>query len=96
MFIPQVEPIDAKTHPIKGRAMVDVETGLFDHVTSHSHADGVVPGRHKVIIRALGDAEQPLPVVPPEYTDPDLTPLEVHTDDAPWHLRVGKPGGRTR
>jgi len=30
------------------------------------------------------------------YTDPELTPLEVHTDDAPWHLRVHKPDGNTR
>jgi len=89
MFLPQVEPVDKRTYPLKGRAIVDAN-GSFAGVTSHKHNDGVVPGKHKVLVIAL-DGTDLSGAVPEIYTREATTPLLVDTSDAPWKLQVRKP-----
>lgn len=94
-FYPQSAPLDEKTHPRMGTAVVDKATGTFSSATSHKAGDGLVRGKHKV---TLPSSASPL-VVSAEYTDPATTPLEVDTADLPFKLQVRKPstmktGGR--
>jgi hypothetical protein len=79
-FEPQTEGVDASTQPRSGMALVNPD-GSFADVTSSPSAigDGIVPGKHKVVIRAFDELENPLDVVPPEYTDVTTTPLEIDT-----------------
>lgn len=91
-FEPQAEPKDEKTFPRNGMSYVNVEDGSFDVVTSHKYGDGVVRGRHRVLVVATEASGQTTAVVPPEYLDSAQTPLEIDTADSPFHLKVRKPG----
>ncbi len=91
MFYPQSPPKDEKTHPRPGVAYVDKATGRFEKATSHTLGDGLVRGKHKVTVVDIFLAALPPDIVPPEYADPQKTPLEVDTADAPFHLKVHKP-----
>jgi hypothetical protein len=89
-FLPQAARVDAKTYPRPGEASVDKATGTFSSATTHKANDGLVQGKHKVILTSPG---VPLPpsIVPPEYCDPTTTPLEVDTANQPFLLKVRKP-----
>ena len=41
---------------------------MFDCVTSYKYGDGLVPGKHKVVIQAA-DERDGKPVVPKEYAN---------------------------
>jgi len=90
-FMPENAPVVGNLHPRGGLSNVDVKTGEFKSVTSHTPRDGLVPGKHKVII--TGDDNVPLPasIVPEDYADFKTTPLEVDTEYTPFHLKVTKP-----
>jgi hypothetical protein len=90
-FLSQSGPLDAKTHPRPGLAEVNVADGTFDVVTSHKFGDGVVPGKHKVLVVAVDMNGSPLPVIPREYASARQTPHEVDTADTPFHFKVRKP-----
>ncbi len=92
-FAPQSPAIDAKTHPPHGTAEIK-EDGTFDRVTSRKFGDGIVRGRHKVLVQALDAEDRLSDAVPPDYADPATTPLEVDTADAPFHLKIAKPKPR--
>lgn len=89
-FQPLAEAVDPKTHPRPGFATMN-DDGTFDSVTSYKYGDGLVRGRHKVAIRSFGEDLNPTGAVPEEYTNPETSPLEVDTADAPFHLKVPKP-----
>jgi len=89
-FVPLAEPVDPQTHPRPGFATMN-EDGTFDSVTSYKHGDGLVPGRHKVAVRSFSEDLNPTGAVPEEYTNPETSPLEVDTADAPFHLKIPKP-----
>ncbi|MCA9248742.1 MAG: hypothetical protein KDA42_16565 [Planctomycetales bacterium] len=90
-FYSDAEAIDAKTHPLPGGTNVNVEDGTFKQVTSHKFGDGLIPGKHKVVVEALDENERPLPVVPREYLSQATTPLEADTANLPLELKVAKP-----
>ncbi len=91
VFYPQSGPLDAKTHPRCGTAVVDRESGRFDSATSHKPGDGLVRGKHKVILATRSHGALPPSIVPPEYCSPVKTPLEVDTAQQSFELRVKKP-----
>ena len=91
MFIPQTGPIDPKTYPRPGTAVVDKATGTFSSATTHKANDGLVRGKHKVTLFAPNNRPLTPSVVPPEYGDPAKTPLEVDTANQPFELKVRKP-----
>jgi hypothetical protein len=87
------EGIDEKTHPRPGMAVVK-QDGTFGQVTSSPQAigKGIVPGKHKVVIRAFDDMEKQLDVIPPEYSDVTTTPIEVDTNESThFDLKIRKP-----
>jgi hypothetical protein len=67
--------------------------GTFDVVTSHTYDDGLIPGKHKVVLAVAagrgGDSTTNL--FAPEYSDPNKTPLEVNTANLPMVINVKKP-----
>jgi len=90
-FLPQSAPLDQKTHPLPGVAVVDTATGAFREVTSHRYNDGLIRGKHKVVLAGISGFPLPPSVVPPEYCDSKKTPLEVDTAQQPFVLKVRKP-----
>jgi hypothetical protein len=93
-FIPQGAPLDEKTYPRPGVAVVDSATGEFHNVTSHKVNDGLVRGKHKVTLSGANHSPLGPNVVPPEYNDPETTPLVVDTAEQPFVLKVRKPSQR--
>jgi hypothetical protein len=91
LFLSQGGPLDAKTHPRPATAIVDRTTGEIRDVSSHKFRDGLVPGRHKVLLSSGNGQPLSPDVVPPEYCDLQKTPLEVDTARQPFILKVRKP-----
>jgi hypothetical protein len=90
-FEPLAAPLDTKTHPPSGMSYVNVSDGTFDVVTSHKYADGLVRGKHRVLVSATTDAGSSTKLVPDEYLDSGRTPLVVDTSESPFELLVRKP-----
>lgn len=92
-FIPQGGAIDEKTHPRPGLAYPNVADGTFDDVTSYKPGDGIVRGKHKVLVRTFDASGNEIPLVPKTYTDEATTPLEVDTaqESPPYAFSVAKP-----
>ena len=91
-FVPQTEAADEKTHPRPGIGNVNKADGTFNRITSHKPADGIVAGRHKVVLRSFDEMENETDHIPPEYRDPTTTPLEVDTaTGTTFDLTVKKP-----
>ena len=91
-FDPEAAPLDAKTHPRKGFALVNVADGTFEYATTHKHADGLVAGKHKVLVVAYAAEGKAGNFVPKEYLRPDTTPIEVDTANLPLEIKIKKPG----
>jgi hypothetical protein len=93
IFEPQTPPIDQKTHPRPGETDLAAD-GTFSDVSSHKYGDGVVVGKHKVVVIPLDDQERETNAVPKEYKRADTTPLEIDTadfsEDNPYHLKIPK------
>jgi hypothetical protein len=76
-------------HPRPGMTSVGPD-GKFDCVTSYKYGDGLVPGKHKVVIQAAADRGG-IPVVPKEDTNAETTTIIVDTKDLPFDIKVPKP-----
>jgi hypothetical protein len=92
-FDPQAAPLDTKTHPRKGFADVNVSDGSFQFATTHKYADGLVAGKHKVLVAARLKDSKAAKLVPKEYQRPDTTPVEIDTNNLPLKIQVRKPTG---
>jgi hypothetical protein len=79
LFVSEAPPADEKTSPPLGVAEVNVADGTYDKVMSHK-SEGVVRGKHKVLIRCMDKNDRPIKVVADEYLDKNKTPLEADTD----------------
>ena len=82
MFVPLAPPVDPKTHARTAIAEI-ADDGTIVQATTYEHADGIIKGKHKVLIRG-GDA------IPEKYRSKKTTPLEVDTSDVPFDLKVEK------
>jgi hypothetical protein len=90
-FYPEQGSLDTKTHPRPGMSIVERATGEFHDVTSHRLNDGLVPGKHRVVILAGDFTPLPASLLPPEYADLATTPLMIDTAQQPLVIRVRKP-----
>lgn len=88
-FISQEPPADSMTHPRPGVALVEPNDGTFV-VSSYSFGDGLIRGRHKVIVTAYDENRRPLKSISPDYARVDTTPLEVNTEDGVFDLVIEK------
>lgn len=89
-FAPQAGPLDAKTHPLPGRADVNVADGSFQQATSHKWGDGLIRGEHKVFLEVYPKPGAAPPPVPGEYQSAASTPLTYNTDDGELAISVPK------
>lgn len=89
IFVPLDAPDVAGAHPRRAMANVDAEGG-FERVTSYKYGDGLIPGRHKVVIEAPA-AVNGKPVIPKSCLSEVTTTLEVDTAELPLAIKVPKP-----
>lgn len=82
-FKSETPPIDNKTHPRPGVADVNVKDGTFELASTYKYGDGLVSGRHKVVL-----VIQPETLVPREYTSAMTTTLVIDTADVPLDIKV--------
>jgi hypothetical protein len=92
------EPLSAaaseQVHPKAATAVVDTANGRFGELSTFRFGDGVVSGRHKVLLVAVssgGTGASKKPLIPTEYGDLGKTPLEVDTADSPFQFSIPKP-----
>jgi hypothetical protein len=90
-FEPLTAALNSKTHPPSGMSYVNVADGTFDLVTSYKYADGLVRGKHRVLVSATMESGDATRLVPDEYVDSGRTPLLVDTAESPFQLVVRKP-----
>lgn len=90
-FISQEHQENLNQRPRPAKAPINLADGTFDHATSYKYADGLVPGKHLVVIVARGDRGGAAKVTKPEYTSAATSPLIVDTADAPFHIKIPKP-----
>lgn len=92
-FIPQAEMANASTHPRPGMTYLNVADGTFASVTSHKGGDGLVVGKHKVVVVSLDERENQTNAVPKAYRTPETTPLEIEVNGQTktLELKVKKP-----
>ena len=89
MFVAQDVPQTQNLSPRPALANVNAE-GEFDCVTSHKYGDGLIPGRHKVVIQA-DPVREGRPIFPRACLSVTSTPLVIDTADAPLSIKVPKP-----
>lgn len=89
-FIPQTPPLDAKTYPRPGVAQVDAD-GTIVLVSSYKYRDGIVSGKHKVMVKSQDGAGVPTGAVDKKYGSARTTPLVVDTANMPFQIKVEKP-----
>lgn len=64
--------------------------GNFDCVTSYKYGDGLIPGKHKVVIKSGGD-QGGKATVTKEYTSESTSPLVIDTANSPLDIKLPKP-----
>jgi len=85
---------DEKIHARPATTYANPKTGEFSEITSHSYDDGLLSGKHKVIVNPTDERGTAIDgVVAPEYRDANKTPLEVDTANQPFVIKVKKPAG---
>jgi hypothetical protein len=92
-FFPDVPPKDSKTNPRPGSAWVNVSDGTFSAATTYKPDDGLIPGKHTVVVRATDREENPSPALSLVYSDVSTTPLKVDVTPGgkPLELKLSKP-----
>jgi hypothetical protein len=90
-FEPLADRLNSKTYPPAGMSYVNVADGTFDVVTSHKYADGLVQGKHRVLVWATTASGEASDLVPTEYTESARTPLVIDTAETPFEILVRKP-----
>src|SRR3954462_4522935 len=89
MFVPENIEAKGNSHPRLGMADVD-SSGKFDCVTSYKFGDGLVPGKHRVVIQGAADRAG-IAAVPKEDTSAETTKITVDTGNLPFDIKVPKP-----
>ena len=91
-FNPIKTEAKAKTAPPGGTTNVNVQDGTFATVSTHRKDDGLVVGRHKVVVVSFrkGPDGMPAPTaaVPAVYRKEASTPLEVDVQSSGQFLEL--------
>jgi hypothetical protein len=91
-FASQVPPADPKTFPRQGSVGVNIAEGTFQNPTTYKDQDGLIAGKHKVVVAAYDSGGRDLsPKVPREYASIATTPLEIDTADSPLEIKIRRP-----
>lgn len=84
VFASQTEPVKGQ-HPRVGNAYIGPD-GKIGAITSYKPDDGLVRGKHKVLLIYEGPNADS--VVPRVYRKKSTTPLEIDTADSPFELTI--------
>ena len=89
LFIAEDAPEVAGAHPRQAMAHVN-ERGEFECATTYKYGDGLIPGRHKVVIQAesMKDGKR---ILPKSCLAPGSTELTADTSAVPMLITVPKP-----
>jgi hypothetical protein len=87
-FTSLAESPDGKSFPRPATAHADAQ-GNFAAVTSYKYGDGLIPGKHKVVLE-VGPGPNGKPLVPPDYANVAKTPLIVDSSTTD-HLEIKVP-----
>ena len=90
-FVPMVGAAGGERYPRPGHASVMVKTGDFTHASTRRHGDGLVAGRHKVLVTGPNRLPLAKEVLSADYAAYDTTPLEVDTRTQRFDLMVKRP-----
>ena len=91
-FVPQMGPVEGRFYPRSGWAEANVDDGTFHTVTSHKYGDGIVRGKHKVMVHTYDEQNHPMELVAPSFSDVSTTPLLIDTvDTTKFNFVVEKP-----
>ncbi len=88
-FIALDPPAVEGATPRPAIAHLDSE-GKFEFATSYKFGDGLIPGKHKVVILYAKDKEGK-PLIPAEYASTSKTPLVIDTGSLPIEIKVPRP-----
>jgi hypothetical protein len=83
-------PAVGNQHPRPASAFVNVSDGTFSEATTLTNGDGLVRGKHKVVVDLTPLESQPN-AVPEKYGRVTTTPLLVDTNNLPMDIRISKP-----
>jgi hypothetical protein len=90
-FVPMVGTAGGARHPRPGHATVMTETGDFACASTRRHGDGLVAGRHKVLVTGPNRLPLAKEVLSADYAAYDTTPLEVDTRTQRFDIIVKRP-----
>jgi hypothetical protein len=90
-FIPLETVAIDKKFARPGRAVVDGASGAFESATTFSPHDGIVTGRHRVVLGGVDNVRLPESLVPARYKDQMQSPIEIDTRKQPLEIRVARP-----
>jgi len=95
-FVPEQAAASGKDVAGAATGYLNPKDGTFSGVTTHKEADGVVPGRYKVVVLAVENGprgQTPTQAVPPRYRSAKDTPLEVEvtSSEHDFPLTIDKP-----
>jgi len=89
-FLPVETVSDNKKFARPGLALVDEKTGEFQSATTRKPNDGIVYGRHRVVLGVSGREPLPDDIVPALYKNQTQSPLEVDTRAQPFDIRIAR------
>jgi hypothetical protein len=95
-FVPEAAATSGKDVAGSATGYLNPKDGTFSGVTTHKEADGVVPGRYKVVVLAVENGprgQAPTQAVPPRYRSAKDTPLKVEVTPSKheFTLTIDKP-----
>ncbi len=89
LFLAQDAPEVAGAHPRQAMANVN-DQGEFECATTYKYGDGLIPGKHKVVIQAEAEKDG-RKILPKSCLGPATTTIVVDTTDLPLEVKVPKP-----
>jgi hypothetical protein len=91
-FEPVLDGPKSNIAPPGGQTNVNVQDGTFAAVSSHRANDGLVVGRHKVVVVAFkknaSGSTAPSNSVPAIYRNMSTTPLEIEVDSPDQNIEI--------
>ena len=93
-FVSQSPSLNEKTHPRPGVAGIADDGMTIEQVTTYKFGDGLITGKHKVVVKSKVINGPPNNAVHPKYSSAKTTPLTVDTAEIPFSIKIEKPSSR--
>lgn len=87
-FLPLATTADPERPLRPSMAEVNVADGTFAGATTRTPDDGIMTGKHRVVIKACDELMNLVPGFPRKYADEADSPLEADSSNSPFHFLV--------